>query len=294
MNYFDNLSKENGTVLSQKIKQQIYKIKVDWSFLWFEYINNHSEKPWSYTVLRNNPNATRELIQAYPILLQKFSESFLNPNFNWKLIESIPETNVDSICVDENYRILSGNPSLSLDIVHQYPLKQWDYARLTENSNFTFHELKNDSNWKKYKENISSNPTVTWQNVIDNQTIDWNYSQLSRNANINWDIIQANPQIKWDYYAFSQNPNITWDIVTNNPQLEFDYFSLCYNSSINWETIEQNSDKLNDYYPISLNPNITWDIIDANPNKEWNYYSLSSNTFTFMYEIYLNKIMLQS
>ena len=63
--YFISLSNENASVLFQQIKQQIYKLKVTKSFEWFEYIRNHSDKPWDYDAMCANPNVTWELIQAY-------------------------------------------------------------------------------------------------------------------------------------------------------------------------------------------------------------------------------------
>ena len=43
VSYFTMLSKDNSSDLFQKLKQQIKKLKIDWSFEWFEYIKNHSD-----------------------------------------------------------------------------------------------------------------------------------------------------------------------------------------------------------------------------------------------------------
>ena len=206
--YFSILSEENATVLRQQIKQQANKVKVDWSFKWFKYIKDHPEQPWNYKSMCSNPNVTWELIQANFVLLNYYSEMCRNPNITWDIIQTFPQTT-------DIFYYASRNPNITLDIFNQYPDKPWDYGKLAGNSNFTFYEMKNDSNWKKFIRNpphlwfISRNPNITWEIIVENYSINWNYDALSKHANISWEIIQANPQIKWDYYLMRANPNVT-------------------------------------------------------------------------------------
>ena len=112
--YFECLTNNNAHVLHQQLKLKISKLKVDWSFQWFQYIKDHSDKPWDYDSMCANPNVTWELIQAYPQLFRDFKLMCSNPNISWELIQTFPES-------DENYDYASMNPNITLDIVHQYP-----------------------------------------------------------------------------------------------------------------------------------------------------------------------------
>ena len=69
---------------------------------------------------------------------------------------------------------------------------------------------------------------------------------------------------------------------------------FCWNINNNWILIKQNFNIFYNYNYISNNQSIDWEIIDENIDKDWKYDILSGNSFTFMYERYLNKILLNS
>ena len=77
------------------------------------------------------------------------------------------------------------------------------------NSNFTFYELLNDPNWKRFEPYISLNPNITWQIVQENHLIDWNFSALFHNSNITWEIVQENSYLDWGYDESRVNLNIS-------------------------------------------------------------------------------------
>ena len=161
--YFKRLSQENVSVLCEQFKEKINKMKINWSFEWFQYIKDHQDKDWDYNLMCANLNVTWELIQAYPHLFHDYKEMCKNHNINWDIIQTFPETT-------EIYEHINCNPNITLDLVNQYPENNWQYHKLAANPSFTFDEMKKDWNWKEYKGygfDISRNPNITWRNVIE-------------------------------------------------------------------------------------------------------------------------------
>jgi len=94
-----------------------------------------------------------------------------------------------------NYRELSCNPNITIDIIHSDLSKPWSVRA------------------------ISCNPNITWEIVQQNPNKPWDYYGLSENPNITWEIVQQNSGKPWCNYHLTWNPNITWDIIREYPCL---------------------------------------------------------------------------
>ena len=105
-----------------------------------------------------------------------------------------------------NWRGLSQNLNITMEIVQQYPDKPWDWYGLSEN------------------------PNITWEIVRANHDKPWNWEHLSINPNITWEIVKANPDKSWSWNGLSINPNITMEIVQQNPDKPWDWYELSYNT----------------------------------------------------------------
>ena len=77
--------------------------------------------------------------------------------------------------------MLSGNPSITWEIIQANPEYPWEW------------------------EGISRNPSITWEIIQANPGSHWNWRYISRNPNVTWDIIKAHPDKPWDMDAVSFN-----------------------------------------------------------------------------------------
>ena len=93
---------------------------------WFQYIANHSEKPWDYGILSSNPNITWDMVKTHPDKEWNYSSFSYNPNITWDIIQANPDK-------PWNYYYVSSNPNITWDIVEANPDKPWDYEALSRN-----------------------------------------------------------------------------------------------------------------------------------------------------------------
>ena len=80
-----------------------------------------------------------------------------------------------------DWKCLSKNPKITMEIVAANPEKPWNWY------------------W------LSSNPNITWEFVAANPEKPWDWGWLSRNPNITWEIVAANPDKPWDWHWLSGN-----------------------------------------------------------------------------------------
>jgi hypothetical protein len=131
------------------------------SRLWFQYVLEHPEKPWSWSALSNNLNVTPELVAAYPdnpwhheLVQFKIDKSFFGleiSEYSWDSVKDTDDENVDWYWV-------SIHPSLTWDIVKQNLHRPWDWSQLSRQS------------------------FIHWSIVDENPDLPWDWTALSENS----------------------------------------------------------------------------------------------------------------
>jgi hypothetical protein len=160
-----------------------------------------------------------------------------------------------------NWKHLSSNPNITLELVLQNPNKNWDWYELSKNQNITYDIVLQNPDKPWNYGGLSLNPNITFDIVLQNPDKIWNWDELSRHPNITYDMVLQNPDKKWNYYYLSGNPNITLDIILNNEDK-----NLIHLNFNRW-----------DWYWLSKNPNVTIEDVLKNPHKPWSYRGLSEN-----------------
>jgi len=199
------------------------------------------------------------------------------------------------------YMALSENPTITWDIVQNYP-GPWYYPALMRNPNITMDILASMPPEMLNHWSLSSNPNLKWDYVHNNPTRIWNYYSAIKICKPHWrdiafadgyteyvqrfavldiDYLRSRATLgEWEWSNISSNPSITLDMVLDNPELPWNYAKLTANRSITWEMIQITT--LPWVLPeFSKNPNLRWDIVRDNPQIEWKWSSIAANSFRF-------------
>jgi hypothetical protein len=135
--------------------------------VWFQYILDHPEKPWSWSSLSNNPNVTSELASKHtnlPWHWDKVECKFQTMDlgrvldisaFSWEAVKDEDDDAVDWYWV-------SSHPSLTWQTVRDNLHRPWDWSQ------------------------ISRAPFMRWSIVEQNPDIPWNWGSLSANPMAGW------------------------------------------------------------------------------------------------------------
>ena len=104
-----------------------------------------------------------------------------------------------------NYKQLSSNTSINLDIVKNHIDKNWNWGELSKNPGITLDMIEDNLElpWKWWC--ISSNPNVTWEFVKKYIHKTWNSFELTKHKNFTLDIIYNNPEHYTGSYHENQN-----------------------------------------------------------------------------------------
>lgn len=137
------------------------------SDVWFQYILNHPEKPWSWSALSNNPNATMTLARRYsdfPWHWDKVACKFQPTDlgkvldisaFSWEAVKDDADEAVDWYWV-------SSHPSLAWQTIRENLHRPWDWSQ------------------------ISSRSFMNWQIVFENPDLPWDWRALAANPMDEW------------------------------------------------------------------------------------------------------------
>lgn len=175
----------------------------------FEIILNNPQFNWIMSNVATNPNITLDMIKKY----NNYDwQHYFSQNPNVKMSDVIENIDIMKWCFSDlgynkgitwtdfndyiGYFYLedfSSNPNLTLDIVLDNPNINWDYDKISMNSNITWIMIQNN------------------QHLFDEDCI-----SINLNPNITFDIIENNPHVSW-----------IWDwslIVSNEMTLERETF----------------------------------------------------------------------
>lgn len=195
-----------------------------------------------------------------------------NKNLNWNFFEKYNKK--------WNYEQMSYNPNITIEIVNNNLLKNWNKDALKINFGRNSKIFFKNNYYFNY--DISLELFETYKNIIyyeEKYNYKINYNILSENPNITWETIIQNKDKKWNYNnLLIYNKNINLDIILNNLNLFKDHIhNISLNKSINWKDINNHPEIKWNYYDLSSNPNITIENVINNLDKNWSFNKLSSN-----------------
>ncbi len=144
-------------------------------------IRKFPDKDWNWYALSSCPSCITKLD-----LMNAYSDK----NLNWHYLSYMkPPIEVIRRNIDKSWQfeILSDHSNI-LDLVVEYPDKDW--------------------RWKS----LSSNPGVTIEIIRKLSTEEWDWFELARNSSISLEDIRSNPDLPWAVNDFWNNPNMTLNI----------------------------------------------------------------------------------
>ena len=57
---------------------------------WFQYVLDHPNKSWDYSMLSRNPNITWDIVTTHPEKPWDYSLLSKNPNITWDIVRNNP------------------------------------------------------------------------------------------------------------------------------------------------------------------------------------------------------------
>ncbi len=220
-------------------------------------------------------------------------------------------------CIDNNenvhdgftnwdWKAMSLNPSLPLEVIEMFIDKEWDWYALSCHNNITIsfalkHRHK-DWHWSV----LSSHSTLTFDIVEKEKDIPWDWNELSFNPNIRWENVAYNLLRNWNWEALSKNLNVTLSTILTFSSIPWNLNMLFLNEYFLRDAFQTYMNRLNnmelyllwmrfeklidlDYFwsVITRQSFISLDMVKMNPQIPWNYKNLSYNpnlTWDFILE----------
>jgi hypothetical protein len=236
-----------------------------------QFIIDHIDKPWDWTMMHLNRYMTYDVIKNHIDFTNKYRMK--NISFAMELsAKHINEHNfwcwdalstnkyiawsiiLDNIKKPWNWSLLSYREDLTWTIVQNHLNKSWDWKILS--GKFDFEIIKNNPRLPWDLDSVSYNKKVTWSIIINNLEYPWNWNVLSNNKNISWTLLQTYPIL---------NNKLNWFIIYSNPY------------QVDIAIIENNPGKPWNWNNLSYHPNLKVDFIDKYKNENWNWDAIALN-----------------
>lgn len=217
----------------------------------FEFIQTHRDLPWVIKAVSRNSSITEDIVRSNKEFPWDIPGLCHNANISFNLIMEYAINPNPKL--DINWLALSANPSITLDIIQQYPEHPWNDQYLSMNPNISTNYIKNEGasrNWSMA--HLSANKGITERDIYKN-SLPWDYLNLSTNTNLPAKYVHDNPDHAWNMFSVSSNPNIS------TTEIESFHF-------INW-----------DPSGLSINPNINWGYVQNHPERNWSKQLLLTN-----------------
>jgi len=217
-----------------------------------------------------------------------------------KLLIALPNVGWD-------WKSLSYNPCITMDIIKSMPDKPWVKSYFSKNHSIKLYELNRLNLY-----DVSGHPYLTFDIVRKNLNGFYDMFFLSKNPIITEDFLLKN-DLRWDFYGLVCNPNIsidvlvlyanpddynhwfhimeskkfTIDIVKKYPIKYWDFCIISMNKNITYQTILDNLVYNWDWKKFCKNPSLTLEFVKSHPEIKWDYEGFSSNpniTYEFIEE----------
>lgn len=223
-----NLAKKEGItidIIKLKYTELNPKMLIHNSSVTLEMIENNLDIPWDLNeiILKENilfPDIL-ELMKKYNI---KFLEKHITdissqknvfwhtvknyPNIKWnyKFLSCNPNITLEIILknLDKNWswKYFSYNPNFKLEYILRFPILNWDWEYISENLLTPFF-LNKHPHFPYCKNSIQMNAAFTFQDIIDHPKITPNMCYISLNPGIKLLDIRENLGYRWDWFLLS-------------------------------------------------------------------------------------------
>lgn len=172
--------------------------------------------------------------------------------------------------------VISRNPNLTWEIVHEHKDRPWDRTQFYKNANmFTFEKaMQKDTEYYLCPAIIHSHVNPLLVTPAEYQEYERKYWQaryswdcFSENTNITPEIIKKNLKMPWNWRKLLQNPNMTWEFVRYVIRSKSVYWRgwNWYELSKNPNVVRENPSPFGNLWDLQgllRNPNITPEIFD--------------------------------
>jgi hypothetical protein len=278
-------------------------------------------------------NHLEMLIKKFPDKSWCWVSVFYNPNITWAMGDALYNAgllqhvsmgmfsyrmHIDTIIKHRHFpwdwKKVSQNPTVSLDIIMANLTLPWKWKWLTRHPNITIAMIESTpAPW--LRDEIVYNPNVSFDYIIANRQLEWDWHELSQrapfavvdsNPGLPWawgilsttipcDVILSNQHLPWDYREIYNNPSLTikmvgahgclwndnmflwgnWELIRSNPTARWNWFSISQSKYIDFEYVLEYPDRPYVWNLLSLNSHLTFGIILRRPGLPWNWRSLS-------------------
>jgi hypothetical protein len=168
--------------------------------LTFEFVKKHSSFDWNMKFLSNNLSISLETINSHPSWKWNYglmsgrndiSMNYVLRNMDkpwswYRLSIVVPIKNIVARIdwYPWNWRYVSANPTLTIDVVLMYPYIDWDWYEISRNPNITMETIKKHRNLPWRWSAVYENPNLTMKFIRDNSNFPWteigiDYAQFS-------------------------------------------------------------------------------------------------------------------
>ena len=143
--------------------------------VWFQYIRDNPEKPWSWSAISNNPILSGSAIpRKYPRFPWKWQslvcqmplgrEMFDLEDYNWP--------NIDPTDLETDWYFVSAHPRLPIQAVLENPLYPWHWYHVSQNDQLTWDIVEENIHFPWDWSGLSANPMTVWRSryVEDTET----------------------------------------------------------------------------------------------------------------------------
>lgn len=254
----------------------------------FDFIKTNSNFPWVYQAVSRNESITESIVRGNPKFNWSYSDLCSNPNFSFEFF--LHDILTKNYTISLNWRALSANPSVTMDVIDQYGSYPWVDRYISSNPNVTMNYIKTSKRidpitkiaitreW--FVSNLSSNRGITERDIYKN-VLNWDYNHLSSNPNLPCKYVNDNISKPWNMFSVSKNPNITLSDVLMYRNLKWDVFGISANPNINIDQLLNESfgdDIKFDSKLLIRNKANTINLIENNKSWLMNQYDPLSST----------------
>lgn len=140
-----------------------------------EFIIKHVDKPWKWNRLMYIPHI----------------------NF-FKIMDECPNSGIGNW----NWRALSGNNHVTIEILRKYIDKPWCFNELSYSSTLSLEmvRLLPEADWEWW--GVSSSPKIHLEEILANPDLPWHWGGVSANPNVGYETAQMYPDKEWDWSRF--------------------------------------------------------------------------------------------
>jgi len=194
---------------------EVDPILISYKNIWNKIYNKYLLHP-NIDHLSSDPNLTIDIILK-------------NHKLAWNLKLVYNNLNIDKALYLSKIEKCGASEYATISDILNYPYYNWDFSRLSSNSNIKLIDIENNLhlpwNWKC----ISQNKNLTMDFIKKHIDKNFCWKEISKHDNITVEHIQENPEYPWDYEYISENINLTVNFILQNQDKNWNIIKLSNN-----------------------------------------------------------------